>query len=63
MSLTRKFLRGNGWSVIYDRLAGMYRGIRNNAATDNDVTVYCQSENEAWDEVERIVKDEAEETG
>ena len=37
-----------GWTLYHDRMAGMYRCIRNEAATDNDVTVYCQTAKDAW---------------
>lgn len=36
-----------GWNVEYHRFGG-WRAIRNDAKTDDDVTVYCETENEAW---------------
>lgn len=33
---------GQVWEIIYHRFAG-WRGIKNNAATDDDVTVYCET--------------------
>lgn len=63
MPVDKKYLKALGWSIYHDRLAGMYRGIRNGAATDNDVTVYCQTEAEAWEEIEGNQNEENAKTG
>lgn len=47
MSLIRKY-RNLGWDVVYNHSTGQWRGVRNNAATDDDVTGYYQTRLEAW---------------
>lgn len=53
MRKIEKKARALGWSVVYHTFAG-WRCVRNEAATDDDVTDYCETESDAWDEAFRI---------
>ena len=48
---------GTGWRIEYHRFGG-WRGVRNAAETDADVTVYCETKEDALEEIARITKSE-----
>lgn len=56
MSETEYKAKRAGWRLNEGTLIarGLYNGIRNDGLTDDDVTVWCQSPTDVWNEAMRM---------